>query len=328
MPYGYHGYAGPAGRQINHAGVYGGHAAAAAAAIGARYLGYGQRLGTGGSPSPMVRSRAASRRIGWIARKARKQLYGGRRYRRRINRARTRRRRGGRRRIPRAYYKKRSTGMLLTLPYANMPPRVMTKFNMSYDYTLALGAVQYHWIHMEANNLYDQRDAGGIDQPLGFDQWAAFFKNYNVWSCKIKIDFHCNTAQDFPIEVFYNINDDAGVAVEAAVQTLQRAREVPQASYLGKLNANPSSKGPGYTHRTFYATGKLRRAVRDKLVKIDEFDGTFTADPSALWHMSFGLFSDGGNTFTANTATSFLVKVSIIWSVEMFNREYVTASIQ
>lgn len=66
------------------------------------------------------------------------------------------------------------------------PRRVLLR----YDFTPQIANASAPFsnsVLIRGNNIYDPEYGVGGGQPLGFDQWAAFFKRYNVLGCKITV---------------------------------------------------------------------------------------------------------------------------------------------
>lgn len=111
----------------------------------------------------------------------------------------TRRRRGRstitrrKRRFTGRFRKRRATGgrrrrksFIRTMPLAGLPMKKLIKFRFVGGANIDPAAGSLAFVEIEANDCFDP-DVGG-QQPLGWDQWQAFYESYRVISSKIVVN--------------------------------------------------------------------------------------------------------------------------------------------
>jgi hypothetical protein len=75
-----------------------------------------------------------------------------------------------------------------------------------------------------ANSLYDPEVAAGGHQPMGRDQWAAFYNHYVVRSCTIEVDFvHKDNSTPTAALVGIELTDDSTVSSNYA-ETIEQQK--------------------------------------------------------------------------------------------------------
>lgn len=68
------------------------------------------------------------------------------------------------------------------------------------------------------NSVYDPDISGSGTQPVGFDQWSAFYNRYRVDKVQVEVDFaNLSTISATDVLVLAN-NDNASIATQAAFQ--------------------------------------------------------------------------------------------------------------
>jgi len=105
------------------------------------------------------------------------------------------RRKPRRKRSRKAYRRKRKTKSRSSAPrsvIATMPRRKLVSFKYVHRANLLTADVPgvIAWGNaIRLNSLFDPEYAVGGHQPMGFDQWQAFYNAYKVTHCRVKITF-------------------------------------------------------------------------------------------------------------------------------------------
>lgn len=142
-----------------------------------------------------------------------------------------------RRRSSRKYSKRGSRGVTVSKSVSTpIPDRMYTRLKYSHISYIDTAATPQWWT-LRLTNLYDPDYTGTGHQPLGYDQWATFYKQYRVIGVSFRITpvMEASTA----MEVGFHIND-----ATTAPTTIELAREKPfskwivtgDALYNGKLS--------------------------------------------------------------------------------------------
>lgn len=77
------------------------------------------------------------------------------------------------------------------LPLTGMPSRKLLRLRYSMEGSINPATAGFSSaIVFKINSLYDPEAALGGHQPLGFDQWAAFYSKYVVLGAKTRCDFY------------------------------------------------------------------------------------------------------------------------------------------
>lgn len=79
-------------------------------------------------------------------------------------------------------------------PTTNIGDRAWTTLRYIYIGTLSLSGLNYAENIFRMNSLFDPDFSGAGAQPLGFDQWAAFYTRYRVLRAKAKVMFAAPTS--------------------------------------------------------------------------------------------------------------------------------------
>lgn len=146
---------------------------------------------------------------------------------------------------------------------------------LRYDFTPVLtnGLVPFSAsVQIRGNNIYDPEYSTGGGQPLGFDQWAPFFKRFNVISSKVTVRA-------------------ANLSANALTCTLLATPTVPSIVDQNHARSLPNSKQVIVT--SVNATGQATLSMNLTTAKVfqidqnrfddddDVYSGTFAGTPPA-----------------------------------------------
>lgn len=159
----------------------------------------------------------------------------------------------------------------LRSPVANS---AMLKLRYVTDITLnpAAGIAANHVFR--ANGLYDPDMTGVGHQPLGFDQWVAFYNKWAVLSSKITVTFSSAVTNDQTI-ADYSLVGIAARDTDTAITNTSQLRE--QGDCVWK-NLSPCEGSRSIVKVT--KAMSMKRYYHAKIVGDELYTGTSAADPT------------------------------------------------
>lgn len=212
-----------------------------------------------------------------------------------------------RRTYRRKYHKKASTSVVRG-PTA-VPDRMMVKLRYSDNFT-ATTTTSMNLQLMTVNNPYDPDKTGVGHQPLGWDQWTAFYDRYKCFGSKITLTVlnESTTEQGFVGLVCKNEN--------TAVANLPTLMEKPYAKIRFIPTEGSGGKNPAYVS-SYMSTKKIFGV---KFLD-DDYAALTSTSPAnvAYWHIYVQAADEV-------TSCSFRFFVSIKYYVMFYDRKGLTQS--
>lgn len=189
------------------------------------------------------------------------------------------------------------------LPYRNVKFRYAEDVAMTPSTTVATRTFR-------ANSLFDTNETGVGHQPLGFDEWSAFYHKYRVYGCAVKFTGCINNIARVGIG-FSNIS--TGISGLADMnETLE------QSMVRSKItNGNNNTFSVNYYMPIYKVVGcsKLK-------IQIDDlYSAGVGANPSDIVY--FTLFGQNVDGFTSTSITG---RVQITFYATMFDRKTLSSS--
>lgn len=166
-----------------------------------------------------------------------------------------------------------------------------------------------------ANGCYDPDQSGIGHQPLGFDQWSAFYDQYVVLGSKCTARFMANSE---------SVNFNSGLVGiwltdgQGSIPAIETLMEQP--GIVSKMLTNAyGSRGAVVCKKNFSA--KKFFGVRDVKDNRDDLGANVTADPSSqAWYSVYF------HSINAYNPTSITVQVTIDYIVHFSERKNVIGS--
>jgi len=163
-----------------------------------------------------------------------------------------------------------------------------------------------------ANSLFDPDFTGGGGQPLGRDQWAAFYRRYRVLACHVEwtpmadtsgVVFTCGIT---PLNTSGSLSSSQ--AYEAAAYTKRKA--------IGNTNAT------GVKKITFYSTTDKQRGMPYNGTRMNgELSALMGGNPIDAWYVHVWAKTDDGSLTWTVAGT-----VKLTYDVELYDRETLPVS--
>lgn len=166
--------------------------------------------------------------------------------------------------------------------------------------------------HVFSGNSIHDPDVTGIGgQPLGHDQWQAFYEKYMVKSSKIQVQILNNSTTASPGNVLINLNpmDDNAVRFYDELAGMQ---------YNKNRFVAPVSAGSNGVYMSHYMGTK--KIMGDEVLD-DLYEGRFGFDPTEKWYWVIQ-----ADAFNGIGAVNLAVKVTMTYYVKLFQRVELFAS--
>lgn len=147
------------------------------------------------------------------------------------------------------------------------------------------------------NDLYDPQYSAGGDQPAGYDQYSALFKNVVVLGSKIKLTF--SSGNDFPGLAFVYPSTDPAFSD----QDTTSVREI-QLAKVRMLNRGGSSRDT-VTMSSYMSTSKMYCVSKQEVKDNDLYSHTASTDPTNQWYWVFGFVPYATSSQTINIVVDY-----------------------
>lgn len=226
-----------------------------------------------------------------------------------------RKRRGGPRRWRgrKSKYTKGGSGVIRALKTLTVPDKIVVKLPYSSLVTFgdALGVQDYIF---NLNSIYDPDRTGVGHQPLGYDQWSAFYNRYRVIGAKVVVQA-CNQAN---VGTTMSIigNNSAGLVLGSdAIMEQQHMKRMVLSGANGGKNAGTLVK--------YFSNARITGVSDYTYRSSDQYQAQFGANPSEVicGHIyQENLLALGGQ------ASSVIARVNITYYVELFDRNTLALS--
>lgn len=188
------------------------------------------------------------------------------------------------------------------------------KVPLRYSYRASYsGAVAANQI-FNLNSLFDPDRTGVGHQPLGFDQWSAFYNRYRVDKVHVEIDF-TNATTVFTDCLVVASNDSTPITTATLFAS---AAEAPFS--WNKMMAMSPSVGQVRYSRTFDLAA-IAGATKAKYRIDDSYQAVTTASPTEALVLHVAMQDIG---FTTNIATG--LRVRLTYFTEFWDRNQLTQS--
>lgn len=189
--------------------------------------------------------------------------------------------------------------MSVTLPY--------------YEYFALAGSPSIDHLFL-LNSIFDVNYTGSGHQPLGYDQWDAFFNRYRVTHVDVEVEAINNGS--LPVVCVIQANNYNGSQNTLSAITAARESPFSASKFLGP-------KGGSDMHWKFRKTYRLDEILgisRSRLLNDDTYSGVFGASPAE------GVFLHlmAGDPTAANVDVSAYVRLRL--HSDLFDRDQLVLS--
>lgn len=188
-----------------------------------------------------------------------------------------------------------------------LPDRLPVKMKYSAPYTLTSASTVPSLQVMRLSSLYDPDFTGTGNQPLGRDQWAAFYKTYRTYFVKYSITFINTSTTEQAFCAVIPKNTSSGIA------SIDLICEKPYSkhTFLG-------IEGSGKNVRTIHGTASARKALGMSKLEYNSEKAT-SADFGANPGTEAYLHVYAGPAFGSNS-TTVKVRLTVTYYSILSNR--------
>lgn len=217
-------------------------------------------------------------------------------------------------RFKKRVYRKRRSGPTITALKANVvPDRLIVKlpyFNQS-SITAAMGTpidVQYR-----LNSIFDPEVsvAIGQSQPLGADQWNAFYNRYRVIGVSVKVIARNAGADAAYVGMIAN-NDTGSLLTEAAYE---------QSRCSMKMIGSTAGGHDVCVLKKWYNLANLTGRPKSAYISDDRYQAQFDTDPAEAIHLHLAT-----QPVSAAVALNMHYSIRMVYLVELFDRKALAQS--
>lgn len=161
------------------------------------------------------------------------------------------------------------------------------------------------------NSAFDPNFTGVGAQPLGFDQWSAFYKRYRVIASRIDVHFGADAAVNF-VSGVVPLTSSAGLTIAEQLTEAAFAKTKALGNDTG-LNANTIS--------SYMPTATIRGMPVDGVRYAQDLSSLTSTNPVQewFWHV-FVYAQDGSLTWKSD------ISVKITYYIEFYDRTTLSRS--
>lgn len=203
-----------------------------------------------------------------------------------------------------------------SMPYL-MPDKIYVKldYDTAYEQTVSSGSP---WNHLfRGNSLFDPDYTGTGNQPIGFVQWSALYKNYTVYGSRITIDIQLSeTFVDWEHMTFEYIVFPETVG---STVTSGNFRRYAEQKYCKRGFAN-YQKG-GYKLTNYMTTAKIFGRNPSAITAEQNYTGSSTSNPLIEWWWNIAV-----RDVKPTGSVPIIVRAKITYYAEMSNNPALTQS--
>jgi len=188
---------------------------------------------------------------------------------------------------------------ITTLPYTGVLNRTPSSFLDDYLFNL--------------NSIFDPDRTGVGHQPLGHDQWAAFYSRYRVMSVEIIAEFVNTGAIPYWVSMF--------PSTATTSPTIDNFAEQPYVE-TGTISAGGSVASSPVVLSARWDLPKIAGRSRSEYRSSDLYSAAFGSSPAELLIAHFTAVQPAGLT----SGGSFAMKLQLRYTVELYDRIQLAAS--
>lgn len=212
-------------------------------------------------------------------------------------------------------YRKRKKNKTTTM-YLSRPSIVADQMYVKMKYTELITMIStggnIEKYNFRANSIFDPNETGTGNQPLGRDQWAAFFNRYQVMGSSISAEFSPRETADGSGTVFGIVPVDFTTSITGISQAIEQP--------YSKHYSCPAKPQSAKTLKSYMSTKKLKGISGDVTLD-DRLAAQNGTNPLEQWYWQlFVISSDSLNSAIVD------VVVSLTFNVRLFDRKELARS--
>lgn len=172
--------------------------------------------------------------------------------------------------------------------------RMKLRYFGQKQFNITLGGNQYY--SFNANSFFDPDGAVGGGQPVGFDQWSAFYNYYRVRACKFKCTIiqASSTAANVTQLILLPTSDTSGTTSQSIIVNAQQ----PYAKT--RFTNVQSGSGGVVTLKSYMSTKRILGLTKAMTDGDDQLQAIVSTNPARVWYWVVGSVAlDGTSTLNA-----------------------------
>lgn len=193
------------------------------------------------------------------------------------------------------------------------PDRVFVKLKFTDVLSISIASGIWTYYTWRGNSVYDPNYTGTGAQPLGFDQWAAFYTRYRVHGSKIRVRTSPTTTSTATAQTHAIVVAPATSAITLPTAPLDMLAQ-PYATTKVTVLQNALMKENWITKYMSSAKilGVRKTAIKDEI----DFSSLTNNNPSQQWYWNMFI----GPLDNSSTTTA-LQLIELTYYVEFFDRQ-------
>lgn len=162
------------------------------------------------------------------------------------------------------------------------------------------------------NGCFDPDFAVGGAQPLGYDQWSAFYRRYRVRGSKITVRCSNNAAIDATAYIVA-MNTSSGIVDRNQIMEMTYSKFTPLSNDAGQ---------PAIQHELYCSTAQVRGSPADIVQYEADLSALVTTTPTQewFWHVGGIGYGSSANNFDIN------MDITVTYYVDFYDRETLSRS--
>lgn len=158
------------------------------------------------------------------------------------------------------------------------------------------------------NGCFDPDFATGGQQPLGFDEWSAFYRKYRVTGCKVALT--CVNDSDSAVHAYIVMNNTSTAFTDK--------NQLIEQQYTNHKVVARTGDGPATTSLSMYkSTAKVRGGPVDVVQYQNGLAALTSANPNLEWFVHVGAYAQGNGSTTFSTD----IEVLLTYYIDFFDRQ-------
>lgn len=197
--------------------------------------------------------------------------------------------------------------------YPGICPDVM-RVQLRYNRYQSINAASPQVSVYRGNSVFDPDFSGVGSQPMGHDQWSAFYRRYRVIAAKIIVKFSSMAASTTGVQCVITPLNGSG-SLSNPLQYLEANRSVKSSV----VNDTGDSSALVSLYMT---TAEIKGMPKDGYMYERDLSAANTSNPIFQWFIHVGFFDVSGGLNNINVHA----QTEIVYYVEYFDREILSQS--
>lgn len=194
------------------------------------------------------------------------------------------------------------------------------KYNGVATMLISAGSISnYIW---SGNSVYDPDVSGTGHQPMGFDQWSAFYNKYTCFGSKITVEIlNISGATAGAQNIQATLMPLASRVATSVPQSVTDINVLYEYPYCQHKEGNIVGGASRLKFKSYMSTAKIDGVSKQKIAIDDNYTALISADPVNEWKWMIA-----AQTADQSSGVTLKAIVTITYYVKMFDRIPLTQS--